>query len=164
MCLHTEELSTFIKPLHMYKISLTLAVLLRCGNSAERSMPAMRMHTCCVKQTPISITWMEYIQSVWFIISNFGHHSDVIIGAMASQISSLTIVYSTVYAGAYKTTPNLRVTGICAGNSPVNSRHKWPVTAKMFPFDDVITVMVAIIGRCGYIQYRVQFMLFVRWK
>ena len=28
------------------------------------------------------------------------HHNDVIMGAMASQITSLTIVYSTVYSGA----------------------------------------------------------------
>ena len=34
-------------------------------------------------------------------------------------------------------TSKLRVTGLCAGN-PVNSPHKWPVTRKMFPFDDVI--------------------------
>ena len=34
----------------------------------------------------------------------------------------------------------LRITGLCAGNSsgPVNSPHKWPVTRKVFPFDDVI--------------------------
>ena len=31
-----------------------------------------------------------------------------------------------------------RVTGLCPGNSPVNPPHKWPVTQKMFPFDDVI--------------------------
>ena len=39
-----------------------------------------------------------------------------------------------------KKTSKLRVTGLCAGNSPgsVNSSHKWPVTRKMFPFDDVI--------------------------
>ena len=37
-----------------------------------------------------------------------------------------------------KKTSKLRVTGLCAGNSPVNSLHKWPVTRKMFPFDDVI--------------------------
>ena len=39
-----------------------------------------------------------------------------------------------------KKTSKLRVTGICAGNSPVtvNSPHKWPVTRKMFPFDDVV--------------------------
>ena len=34
----------------------------------------------------------------------------------------------------------LRVTGLCEGNSPVNSQHKGPVTRKMFPFDDVIMV------------------------
>ena len=37
-----------------------------------------------------------------------------------------------------KKTSNLRVTGLCAWNSPVNSSHKGPVTRKMFPFDDVI--------------------------
>ena len=43
-------------------------------------------------------------------------------GAMASQITSLTIVYCTVYLGAgagAKKTSKLRVTGLCAGNSPV---------------------------------------------
>ena len=41
-----------------------------------------------------------------------------------------------------KKTSKLRVTGLCAWNSPgpVNSPHKWPVTRKMFPFDDVIMV------------------------
>ena len=32
------------------------------------------------------------------------HYNDVIMGAMASQITSLTIVYSTVYSGADKKT------------------------------------------------------------
>ena len=40
----------------------------------------------------------------------------------------------------------LRVTGLCAGNSPgpVNSPHKGPVTRKMLPFDDVIIQWVAL--------------------
>ena len=37
-----------------------------------------------------------------------------------------------------KKTSKLRVTGLCVGNSPVNSPHKWPVTRKMFPFQDAI--------------------------
>ena len=37
-----------------------------------------------------------------------------------------------------KETSKLRVTGLCEGNSPVNSPHKGPVTRKMVPFDDVI--------------------------
>ena len=69
------------------------------------------------------------------------HHSDVIMGAMASQITSLTIVYSTVYSGEYQrkhqSSASLAfVRGI--HRWPVNSPHKWPVTRKMFPFDDVI--------------------------
>ena len=32
----------------------------------------------------------------------------------------------------------LCVTGLCAGDWPVNYPHKWPVARKMFPFDDVI--------------------------
>ena len=61
-------------------------------------------------------------------------------GAMASQITSLTIVYLIVYSGALKKTSKLRVTGLCAGNSQVTGEfpNKWPVTRKMFPIDDVI--------------------------
>ena len=62
-------------------------------------------------------------------------------GAMASQITSLTIVYSTVYSGRdqrkRQSSASLAfVRGIHRG--PMNSPHKWPVTRKMFPFDDVI--------------------------
>ena len=43
-------------------------------------------------------------------------------GAVASQITSLTIVYSTVYSDAdqrkHQSSAKLRVTGLCAGNSP----------------------------------------------
>ena len=41
-------------------------------------------------------------------------------GAMVSQITSLTIVYSTVCSGAdKKQTSKLRVTALCEGNSQV---------------------------------------------
>ena len=39
--------------------------------------------------------------------------------AMASQITSHMIVYSTIYSSADNKTSKLRVTGLCAGNSPV---------------------------------------------
>ena len=54
------------------------------------------------------------------MIGNGKHYSDVIIGAMAYQITSLTIVYSNVYSGVDKKTIKLRVTGFCAVNSPVS--------------------------------------------
>ena len=59
------------------------------------------------------------------------HYNDVIMGAMASQITSLTIVYSTVYSGAdqrkHQSSASLAfVRGI--HRWPVNSPHKRPVT------------------------------------
>ena len=45
------------------------------------------------------------------------HYNDVIMSTIASQITSLTIVYSSVYSGSKKTS-KCRVTGLCAGNSP----------------------------------------------
>ena len=66
-------------------------------------------------------------------------------GVMASQITSLTIVYSTVYSGAdqrkHQSSAALAVVrGI--HRWPVNSPHKWPVRRKMFPFDDVIMNLI----------------------
>ena len=62
-------------------------------------------------------------------------------GAIASQITSFTIVYSMVYSGAdqrkHQSSASLAfLRGIHRG--PVNAPHKWPVTRKMFSFDDVI--------------------------
>ena len=76
-----------------------------------------------------------------FIGSLYWHYDDVIMSMIASQITSLTIVYSTVYSDAdqrkHQSSASLAfVWGIHRG--PVNSPHKWPVTRKMSPFDDVI--------------------------
>ena len=78
--------------------------------------------------------------------TNNKHHSDVIMGTMASQITSLTIVYNNrLERRRSKKTSKLRVTGLCEGihRWPVNSPHKGPVTRKMFPFDDVIMITTA---------------------
>ena len=69
------------------------------------------------------------------------HYNDVIMVAMVSQITSLTIVYSIFYSGTdqrkHQSSASLVfVRGIHRG--PVNSPHKGPVTRKMLPFDDVI--------------------------
>ena len=69
------------------------------------------------------------------------HYNDVIMNVMASQITSVAIVCSTVYSGAdqrkHQSSGSLAfVRGI--QRSPVNSPHKGPVTRKLFPFDDVI--------------------------
>ena len=70
-----------------------------------------------------------------------GDYSDVIISARVSQITSITVVYSTFYSGAgqrkhQSSTPLAFVQWI--HRWPVNSPHKWPVTWKVFPCDDAI--------------------------
>ena len=80
-------------------------------------------------------------------IHSFSYYSDVIIGAIASQITRLTNVYSTVYSGAdqrkHQSSASLAFKrGI--HRRPVNSPHKWPVTREMFLFDDVIMLKNAL--------------------
>ena len=92
--------------------------------------------------------WSRLHYIIWCFMSRFLsmaeiglHYDDVTMGGMASQITSLTIVYSTVYSVAdqrkHQSPASLAfVRGIHRG--PVNSPHKWLVTRKLFPFDDVI--------------------------
>ena len=65
--------------------------------------------------------------------------SDVIMSTMASQITSLAIVYSNVYSGEdqrkYQNSASLAFVRRIH-RWPVNSPHKGPVTRKMFPFDE----------------------------
>ena len=65
--------------------------------------------------------------------------------AMASQITSLTIVYSTVYSGAdqrkHQSSAPLAFVRLIH-QWPLNFPHTGPVTRKMFPFDDVIMRVV----------------------
>ena len=112
-----------------------------------------------MKIPPFNHRCLSGVYNLWFNIQTFKlnsasavendsirnspnmHYGDVIMGAMASQITSLTIVYSTVYSDAdqrkHQNSASLAfVRGIHRG--PVNSPHKWPVTQKIFPFDDVI--------------------------
>ena len=82
-------------------------------------------------------TLNRYRNQCLFIV----HYNDVIMGAIVFQITSLAIIYSTVYSCAdqrkHQSSASLAfVRGI--HRWPVNSPHRWPVTRKIFPFDDFI--------------------------
>ena len=66
------------------------------------------------------MTILLSLETLELLVCAFLHHyCDVIMGANASQITSLTVVYSIVYSHAdKKKQSNLCVTGLCAGNSP----------------------------------------------
>ena len=94
----------------------------------------------CVSKTASisSDVWLVATGSSWF---SWKHYDDVIMTTIASQTTSITVVYSIFYSGVdqrkHQSSASLAfVRGIHRG--PVNSPHKRPVTRKMFPFDDVI--------------------------
>ena len=99
------------------------------------------------KQLPASLTTSPpTYMYIWMSLclhelTRLSHCNDVIMSAMASQITSLAIVYSSVYSGAYQrqyqNSSSLAFVRRIH-RSPVNSPHKGPVTWKMFPFDDDI--------------------------
>ena len=98
--------------------------------------------------------------------SQASHYSDVIMGLMASQITSFMIVYLTVIQAQIK--ENIKVPHhwpLCRRIHwwLVNSPHKWPVTRKMFPFDDVIKMASQIMSQLtnqqlvhAYIKEKIQ--------
>ena len=68
------------------------------------------------------------------------YHSDVIMSAMAFQITGVTIVCSTVSSDTDKNMQRSASLASVRGihRQPMDSPHKGPITRKMFPFDDVI--------------------------
>ena len=93
----------------------------------------------CLNQPVSNKPQYEYMQN------DEKHYNDVIRSAMSSQITSLTIVYSTVYSGAdqrkYQSSASLAFVG-GIHRWPVNSPHKGPVTRTMFLCDDVIVCCI----------------------
>ena len=86
----------------------------------------------------------QWCNNVWCEIASaehFLHCSDIIMSAMASPISGVSVVYSTVCSGAdqmkYQYFASLAFVRVIH-KSPVNSPHQGPISRKMFPFDDVI--------------------------
>ena len=91
---------------------------------------------------PWSRPWLKILHSRATVSCNY---NDVIMDAMASQITSLTSVYSIVYSGVdqrkYQSSTSLAfVLGI--HRWPVNSPLKWPATRKLFPFEDVMVLWI----------------------
>ena len=89
----------------------------------------MPYHLVCMAQGHwiASCTLLALFSVMAFTIQ----YGDISIGAMASQSTGVSIVYSTVCSGADQRKHQ---------SSVVNSPHKGSVTRKMFPFVDVIMI------------------------
>ena len=134
-------------------------ILIRCWIHKNIPYLVLTVELWCVCCEYLWENWLRYDRttlylerlSLYWNRAQDSHYNDVIMGTMASQITSLTIVYSIVYSGADQSKHQSFVSlafvrGIHQG--PVNSLHKWPVTRKMFPFDDVIMVVRQWLPAC----------------
>ena len=114
------------------------------GETSFKNLGAVSIKRCRLTSiwTPIPIPGktvfisMFSLKILWLFTHCPCHYNDVIMGAIASQITNLTIVNSTVYSGTdkkikHQSSASLAfVRGIHRG--PVNSPHKWPVTRECF--------------------------------
>ena len=82
--------------------------------------------------------WFNTLDNMWFPILN--HHIDVIMSAMASQITGISVVCSFFFywggGGGAQIKENIKTS---RHRWPLFSPHKRPVTWKMIPFDYFIT-------------------------
>ena len=107
----------------------------------------------------VAFTWEQFHKSAHELCQNWRHfskgyrmrsldthYSGVIMGAMASPITGVSIVYTTVCSGADQRKHQCFASLAFAMGIhrwPVNSPHKGPVTQKMFPFYDVVMARVS---------------------
>ena len=108
-----------------------------------------------IEHRPVKLLQGIYLVCILYINTGWGvrvtlkedtrsHYNDVIMSAMASQITSLTIVYSGADQRKHQSSVSL---AFVRGNHrwPMHSPHKGPVMLKMVPFDDVIMSLQYII-------------------
>ena len=128
-----------------------VALVHKCINGflRMRSTPSVSMlDRLTLKLPELHIDYLMFVnigvdstESFVFKIRIEIHYTDVIMSAMASQITSLMIGCSTVYSGVdprkHQSSASLSFVRVIH-RWPVNSPHKVPVTQKMFSFDDVI--------------------------
>ena len=96
--------------------------------------------TICKQRPGVIIRCLTSMKSNGYNLCDQYHYNNVIMSAMASQITSLTIVYPSVYSEDQRKHQSSASLAFARGihRWPVNSPHKWPVTWKMFSCDDVI--------------------------
>ena len=115
----------------------------------------------------VSIRWRHHDIDHWdpgpLSQTMFPRYNNVIMGSMASQITSLAVVYPAVYSGAdqrrHQSSASLAFVR-SIHRWLMNSPHKWRVTRKMFPFDDVI--MFCSHPCCRQVNYRYENVQMVR--
>ena len=108
---------------------------------------------------------------IWFFLwrngkfittSKYIHCDDIIMSVMASQITSLTIVFPTAYLCSDQRKHQSSASLVFAREIhrwPMNSPHKGPKTWKRLPFDDVVmhrcrcVILVGVVTNCKILPH-----------
>ena len=90
----------------------------------------LSLHRHCKYMISVPLQWN--IRPIWEImVVHYHQYGDIIMGVLVSQITNLTIIYSTVHSGAdqrkQQSSESLSVVWEIH-RWPGNSPHKWPVT------------------------------------
>ena len=94
-------------------------------------------------ETPVDIGYIRVLMSVCECTAVSFHQCDVMMSAMASQITGVSIVCSIACSGADQSKHQSSASLAFVGGIhwwPVDSPHKGPLTCNTFPFDDVTMV------------------------
>ena len=131
-------LDSLAKPLRFFWISLSF-------HWASQTQPQTLFTFFLIRTRPFYSISISTCRDLLYI----QHYSDVIMSTMVSQITGVSIAYSTVGSGTiqskHQSSASLAfVRGLHRWR--VNSPHKGPVTRKMSQFDDVI---MDTLGRQG---------------
>ena len=120
-------------------------------NSVNKNSPGFwfNVFVMYISQSPNHITWPSTFQIAHPSITVTSQWTRWRLKSPAPWLftqptgqAQITIVYSTVYSGADKKKKHQSYASLAfvrwIHRWPVNSPHEWPVTRKIFPFDDVI--------------------------
>ena len=117
---------------HQFSIPIDQRDISRPSKIKKDNMPQSVALMCFVAMINCSINYgmdfiLQWLQSHHGGVSNHQPH-----GCLGNRL----------FRRRSNKTSKLRVTDLCAGNSPgpVNSPYKGPATRKMYPFDDVIMI------------------------
>ena len=108
------------------KIFAIFHTILTCSCLKENISISIKMSLKLVPKDPVDNFLRKY---------QVAHYCDVIVGSMASQIISRTIVYSTIHSGKdQRIKSKLRVTDFCARNSPLTGEFPAQMTSNAEKF------------------------------
>ena len=105
----------------------------RLNSWSNRSFIQKLVHVINKNLFMLSAKFALMVICVWNSTVKILYYNDVIIDGVSNH-QPRDCLLKRLFRRRSKKTSKLRVTGLCVGNSP----HKWPVTRKIVPFDDVI--------------------------